>query len=117
MLDLGPNSTQAAIAAECAGEQGQYWQMHDLLFANQRDIYGANNETFQTLAAELGLETGQFGACLAEQRYADLVQSQDQTRRQSGIRTRPTFDISGQLLIGAQGFDAFQARIDPLLAQ
>ena len=117
MLDLGPNSTQAAIAAECAGEQGQYWEMHDLLFANQRDIYGAGSETFQTLAAELGLDAGQFGTCLAEQRYADLVQSQDQIRRQLGIRTRPTFDINDQLLVGAQSFDAFQARIDPLLAQ
>ena len=117
MLDLGPNSTQAAIAAECAGEQGQYWNMHDLLFANQRDIYGANNETYRILAGELGLDIDQFSTCLVEQRYADLVQNQDQTRRQLGIRTRPTFDINGQLLVGAQSFDAFQDRIDPLLGQ
>ena len=117
MLDLGPNSTQAAIAAECAGEQGQYWNMHDLLFARQRDIYGGNNDTFQALAAELGLDTGQFNTCLAEQRYAGLVQSQDQNRREIGIRTRPTFDINGQLLVGAQNLDAFQALIDLLPAQ
>ena len=117
MLDLGPNSTQAAIAAGCAGEQGQYWAMHDLLFARQRDIYRGNSETFQALASELGLDIGQFSTCLAEQRYAELVQSQDQTRRQTGIRTRPTFDINGQLLVGAQSFSAFQALIDPLLVE
>ena len=117
LLDLGPNSAQAAIAAACAGEQGQFWKMHDLLYNHQRELYGASRDTFQTLATELGLDRDQFNTCLAEQRYAGLVQSQDQARRELGIRTRPTFDINGQLLVGAQPFDSFKAILDPLLGQ
>ncbi|RMF04663.1 MAG: DsbA family protein, partial [Chloroflexi bacterium] len=64
-----------------------------------------------------GLDTDAFSACMADQRYADLLQQQDETRRATGIRTRPTFDINGQLVVGAQGYDAFKSVIEPLLAQ
>ena len=116
MLDLGPNSLAAANAAECAGEQGQFWPMHDLLFERQRDIFGGA-DVFGEMAAELGLDTAAFNSCVSEQRYADVIQAQDQARRQLGIRTRPTFDINGQLVVGALGFDAFNSVIEPQLPQ
>jgi protein-disulfide isomerase len=112
MLDLGPTSLQAALAAECAGEQGQFWPMHDLLFERQRELYGGGNEIFTAFAAELGLDTAAFQSCMDEQRYAASIQAQDEARRQLGIRTRPTIDINGQLVVGAQSFDRFQSVID-----
>jgi predicted DsbA family dithiol-disulfide isomerase len=45
------------------------------------------------------------------------VQSQDELRRQLGIRTRPTFDVNGQLIVGAQPLEVFQGVIEPLLGQ
>lgn len=116
IIDLGEGSRQAHQAAACAGEQGMFWPMHDLLFEQQRALYGGNvGEVSQALAAQLPLDPEQFKACLDEQRTAELVQSQDERRRQLGIRTRPTFDVNGQLIVGGQPFEVFQAVIEPLL--
>jgi protein-disulfide isomerase len=118
MLDHGDRSLQAHQAAECAAEQGKFWAMHDIIFENQSDLYGGNiQESLKGLAEQVGLDSQQFGACLDEQRYAELVQGQDDFRRAQGVRTRPTFDINGQLIVGAQGFTAFQSIIDAQLAQ
>jgi protein-disulfide isomerase len=118
MLDHGDRSLQAHQAAECAGEQEQFWAMHDLIFERQRELFGGDiRESLKGMAAELGLDSEQFNRCLDEQRYSELVQSQDERRRQLGIRTRPTFDINGQLIVGAQPFDVFQSVLEPLLAE
>ena len=118
MLDHGDRSLQAHQAAECAAEQGQFWALHDIMFERQRELYGGEiHEVIKQMAAELELDSQQFNSCIDGQRYVDLVQSQDQRRRELGIRTRPTFDINGQLVVGAQPFDAFQSTIEPLLAR
>lgn len=102
----------------CAGEQGKFWPLHDLMFERQRDLFGGDiRQSLQTLAGEIGLDLEPFTTCLDEQRYAEVISGLDEQRRQAGIRTRPTFDINGQLLVGAQGFEAFQNVIEPLLAQ
>jgi protein-disulfide isomerase len=116
MLDHGDRSFQAHQAAECAGEQGQFWPMHDAIFENQRALYGGDiRETLKGLAGGIGLESQQFNSCLDEQRYAEVVQSQDEFRRMQGVRTRPTFDINGQLVVGPQGFAIFENIIDTQL--
>lgn len=118
MLDHGDRSLQAHQAAECAGEQGQFWPMHDLLFSFQAELFGGNpRETIKELATKLELDPEQFNTCMDEQRYAELVQGQDEYRRQLGIRTRPTFDVNGQFIIGPQRFETFQATIEPMLTQ
>ncbi len=78
---------------------------------------GDTRETVKTMAAELGLDTQQFNTCMDEQRYVGLVQSQDEHRRELGIRTRPTFNVNGQFVVGVQSFAVFQATIDPMLIQ
>jgi protein-disulfide isomerase len=117
ILDHGDHSLQAHQAAECAGEQGQFWPMHDILFEQQTKLWADTRESVKTMAAELGLDTQQFNTCLDEQRYAGLVQSQDEHRRELGIRTRPTLDVNGQFIVGPQSFAIFQAAIDPMLIQ
>lgn len=117
ILDHGNSSLQASQAAMCAGEQGQYWAFHDLLFAEQGRLFGGNTlQTTKDLAVELGtLDTAAFNTCMDEQRYAAIVQSNNEQRRAIGVRTRPTFDINGVFLAGAQPFTVLQATIDPLL--
>jgi len=117
MIDLGPGSLLAHQAAACAGEQGMFWPMHDALFEQQSGLYGGDVEFIKGLAAQLPLDTQQFNTCLDEQHTLDLVQSQDDRRRQLGIRTRPTFDVNGQFVVGVQSFEVFQAVIEPLLGQ
>lgn len=116
MVDFGNPSLQAHQAAECAGEQGKFWALHDLLFEQQRELFGSDaRQALQAMAVEVGLEPEPFNTCLEEQRYASTISSLDEQRRQAGIRTRPTFDINGQLLVGAQSFEAFQGIIEPLI--
>jgi protein-disulfide isomerase len=118
MLDHGDLSLQAHQAAECAGEQGRFWPMHDHLFFYQSRLFNEGpKEVSKELAAELELDTEQFNTCMDEQRYAELVQSQDEHRRELGIRTRPTLDVNGQFIVGPQSFNSFQVTIDSKLAQ
>lgn len=118
ILDYGDRSLQAYQAAECAAEQGKFWALHDIMFERQQELYSGDiREVIKQMAAELKLDPQAFNSCIDEQRYADLVQSQDQHRRDLGVRTRPTFDINGQLVVGAQPFDVFQNVIEPLLTQ
>lgn len=116
IVDYGDRSLQAHQAADCAAEQDKFWALHDVLFERQNELSGSNiRETLKGMAAELGLDPQQFNTCLDEQRYADLVRSQNERRLQLGIRTRPTFDINQQFLVGAQPFEVFQKIIEPLL--
>jgi protein-disulfide isomerase len=117
MLDHGDYSLQAHQAAECAGEQGQFWPMHDLLFAFQDQLWGDTKEMTKELATRLDIDHKQFNTCMDEQRYQDLVQSQDQQRRDLGIRTRPTLDVNGQFVIGPQPFANFKTVIESMLTQ
>ena len=117
MLDLGPNSENAAVAAFCAGEQdpSHFWAYHDTLFENQGSVYLAGRDFFVETAAALGLDGASFEACYDGDATRALVNDLDEARRSAGIRQRPTFDINGRLLLGAQPYETFAAAIDALL--
>jgi protein-disulfide isomerase len=118
VLSHGDRSYQSHQAAECAGEQGQFWAFHDLLFENQDALFfGDIQATLKELAAEAGLDTASFAACLDEQRYLDLILSQDEVRQERGIRGQPVFDINGELFFGAQAFEVFQTVIEAQVEQ
>ena len=118
LASLHPQATEAAEAAECAGEQGAFWQMHDALFENQGQWGGQANaeEAFVELAAGLGLDSGEFEACLTEGRYAAKVQADYQEGLAEGVSGTPGFRINGAPLSGAQPFAAFQQQIEYYLA-
>jgi protein-disulfide isomerase len=118
VLNHGDRSHQTHQAAECAAEQGRFWEFHDVLYKNQ-DLFwsGDIKATVKQLAAEHGLDAASFNACLDEQRYLELIFSQDEIRQQRGIRGQPVFDINGEFLIGAQSFEAFQSIIEAQLEQ
>jgi protein-disulfide isomerase len=118
MLEHGDRSLQAHHALECAAEQDHFWQLHDLMFAQQQELLsGSIRGAIKGLAWEAGLDTEQFNACVDAQRYVDLVQRQDEHRRQLGIRRLPTLDVNGHLIIGAQEFEVFQELIDSILSR
>ena len=118
VLSHGDRSYQTHQAAECAGEQGRFWEFHDVLFEHQDSFWAGDiRATVKQLAAEAGLDTASFNACLDEQRYLDVIFSQDEIRQQRGIRGQPVFDINGEFLVGAQPFEVFQSVIEAQLAQ
>jgi protein-disulfide isomerase len=103
----------AAEAANCAGEQGAYWKYHDALFSGQ---YGLDRAAYEQYAADLGLDTKTFTACLDSHRYQDEVQADAREAARVGINSTPTFVVNGRVLIGALPFANFQAVIDEELA-
>jgi protein-disulfide isomerase len=115
---IHPQAQKAAEAAECAGEQGKFWEMHDLLFEKQEEWSGqqAAPETFKTMAGDLALDQAQFDACLDGDTYFDKVGADLQEGQLEGVTGTPAFRINGIEVSGAQPFAAFQQQIEYLLA-
>lgn len=102
----------AAQAARCAGSQGKFWPFHDRLFAEQGAM---QSEDFLRHAAALGLDTGGFAVCLADEKVADAIDRDLGQARALGIRSTPSFIINGRLLVGAHPIENFRAVIDEAL--
>lgn len=119
MLDHGDASLRGARAAECAGQQSPlgFWQMHDLLFERQGQIWSANDETVVQWGTELGLDGDAMRACLADPTVTDKVNRLDQARREQGISRRPTFDLNGRIIEGALPYEQFVTLFGETLAQ
>jgi len=108
---LGPQSERAAEGSECAAEQDAFWAYHDLLFGSgTRGASGTDN--LKQFAADLGLDTTAFDACLDSGKYSALVRSETALIGSLGVRGTPAFLINGQLLAGAQPFEVFQQVIE-----
>ena len=109
MLDLGPNSENAAATAFCAGEQdpAQFWAAHHRLFEDQSSVYLARRDFFVGVAAELGLDGPAFEACYDGEPVRTLLHELDAARREVDVRQRPTFDVNGQRLLGSQPYGTF----------
>jgi len=114
---IGPESGRAAEAAYCAGDQSKFWDMHDLLFANQAaENSGAfTDKRLTAFAAKLGLDAGKFSDCFTSGKYATQVAKDGADGNLAGVKATPSFVINGKLLEGAQPFTAFQTEIDALL--
>ena len=113
LSSIHPQAQSAAEAADCANEQGVYWDYHDKLFSGQ---YGLSTEAYQKYAADLNLDTTQFDQCLTERRYQNEVDADLQYASNLGVNSTPTFFINGIPLVGAQPFEVFQYVIDKELA-
>jgi protein-disulfide isomerase len=108
-----PRARPAALAAQCADEQGQFWPYHDRLFGDQSRLEDAD---FKRHAAELGLNAEQFNTCYETQKYQADVDADIRAADEVGVSGTPAFFINGRMLSGAQPFEAFQRIIDEELA-
>lgn len=111
---IHPDAIRAAQAAECADEQGAFWDYHDLIFSNQQDL---SRTALGGFAAQLELDIEGFNECLDSGRYEQEVASDMQAADSYGIRGTPTFFINGRPIVGAQPFEVFAAAIDEELAK
>jgi protein-disulfide isomerase len=115
---LGPESIRAAEAAECANEQGAFWDYHDTLFLNQNgENQGTfSNATLQSFAARLGLDEESFNTCLDSRKYQETVKAGFTEGVAQGIESTPSFMINGKLVLGALPFAEFEREIESVLA-
>jgi len=103
-------ASQAALAA---GEQGKFWEYHDVLFNNQRALSRSDLDRY---AQELNLDMGQFAAALDSGRFSDQVDREAAEGRSVGVSGTPTFVVNGERVVGAVPFSRFQPIIDRALA-
>lgn len=98
------DSFYAAQAAECAGDQGAYWEYHDALFSG---AHGLGDSAYRQYAEDLGLDADALMTCVDDGRYADEVQADAQEAASLGVSGTPTFFINGIPLVGAQPLSRF----------
>ncbi|WP_148183452.1 DsbA family protein [Archaeoglobus fulgidus] len=121
---FGEISYFAAEAANCAGEQGKYWEFHDLLFENQRE-WISNNSKIYDYAEQLGLNVDEFKACIESGKYREEVDKDYKDGISYGVTGTPTFFIgtpngtfvNGKKVAGALNFEQFAALIEQELQQ
>ncbi|HLC74244.1 MAG TPA: thioredoxin domain-containing protein [Candidatus Nanoarchaeia archaeon] len=111
--NIHPEARPSAEAAECAHEQGKYYEFHDKLFENQQQLSVAN---YKKWARELGLDGDKFDDCVDTNKYADEVSKDLADGSAAGVTGTPAFFVNGKLLSGAQPFTAFEALIEAELA-
>lgn len=116
-LQIHKNAQVAAQAAEAAGEQKKFWEMHDLLFENQRAWSDSDNpiEKFVSYASSLQLDTEKFRKSVENNTFAAKIRSDQDDGIALYVDATPTFFINGQKYSGVLEYDEFKTKIDVLL--
>ncbi len=123
---IGTESQDAAQAAYCAGDQNKFWEMHDALFANNRDVENQgsfSNKRLKAIAETVGLDMNEFNDCLDGGKYEKRTQDDLAEAISLGMRGTPyfvvTYTVNGETktktIDGAQPFNVFQVELEAIL--
>ncbi|MCU0513369.1 MAG: thioredoxin domain-containing protein [Anaerolineae bacterium] len=102
---IGPESRPSALAAECAHEQGKFWEFHNAMFTAQDSLGRA---FYLQLAADNDLDVAAFTACLDEERYGSEITNDMIDGQLNDVQGTPGFFINGQFIRGAQPYEVFE---------
>jgi protein-disulfide isomerase len=121
LYQIHPNAEIAAQAAEAAGIQGKYWEMHDLLYEKQNDWVNVANgsvvsDRFDAYAQSLGLDVSKFNNDIASTAVKDKVQADLTLGNQASVDHTPTFFINLTQIPNPQSYDEFRQVLDAALA-
>jgi protein-disulfide isomerase len=108
-LRIHSKAPQAHAAAEAAHRQGKFWEMHDAIFANQRDL---SEEAYLKYAGEMGLDVDRFKKDLAAAEIKAKIDADASEASTLGVTGTPGFFVNGRFLSGARPFDSFKTLID-----
>jgi len=109
----GQESIDAANAARCAGDQGKFWEMHDLLYTSQNatpNTGAFSKDKLKSLGATLGLDATAYDACVDAGTYNAAVRS-DTAASSASFSGTPAFSVNGTALVGYQSMDQLTAAI------
>lgn len=116
IVEIHPEAIVAAVAAQCAADQGKYWQYHDKVFREQdnrgNDVVRFKVADLKKWGADLRLDTAAFNRCVDSARYTDEVTKDYADGHGIGIQGTPTFFINGRFIGGAQPYPVFKKVID-----
>ncbi len=124
---IGAESKAAIEAAYCAGDQNKFWQMHDILFANQtgENIGAFASKRLDAFADKIGLERDAYDSCVSSGKYSSRADQDQKDATLAGIKATPSFVLSyevngekkARLIEGAVGIDIFSQEIQAALAE
>lgn len=123
-LAFHKKAQKAAEAANCAGKQDKYWEMHDILFASKKLDPG---DLYQH-ADNLGLDKTAFNSCMESEAYVDEIKKDMAEGQKAGVRGTPSFLLGWEkpgedtvhavkFIRGAQPYENIKAQIDELLKE
>lgn len=116
-----PWSRVSALAGQCAGEQGHFWEMADAMYQAQSD-WGTSTRNpssrFRDMARQIGLDGSRYDACLDSHRYDGRIAASLAQGQALGVTGTPTFIVNGRLHEFQRGptSDGFKALVDSLTA-
>ncbi len=115
-LDTHPQAFGAALAGECAEQQGAsaFWKMHDLMFAHQDALLDSDLKGY---AAQAGLAAQKFEQCFGSSEAAAKVRADMAEGASVRVQATPTFQIGESQVMGAQPFAKFKSVIDSEIAR
>ena len=118
-LNIHPQAPAAGVAAECAGEQGEFWRMHEELFVGMSSwSIREPNPVFIDIADSMGLDMDAFAACLEEEEMMERVTTDFEAGRPF-VQGTPTFIVmagdAGRIIPGALPTDQFTAALQQVL--
>lgn len=116
-LPVHGNAQIAAQAAEAAGEQGKFWEFHDILYGRQ-DVWVHSSDPkrlFEDYAREIGLDMGKFKEDLDSGKVKDKVERDVRDGKSVGIDSTPTVFLNGEKFVGVPSYEDLKAKIDRLL--
>lgn len=117
VMGMFPNGRQAARAAECAGEQGRFWPMHDRLYERQKEWKRslAPYNLFQQYARAIGLEGSAFAKCYTGDMLHPRTARANEVADRFGVRATPSFVVNGRAVEGALPLPQFRMLLDDAL--
>lgn len=110
LLSIHPNAEFAARAAEAAGEQGKFWEMHDILYEKQNEWARVANVTplFESYATLLALDLEKFKTDFSSDAVKDFVRAQRVHAVQAGLQGTPSFFVDGEQIRNPGSYDEFR---------
>jgi protein-disulfide isomerase len=113
-LSIHPKAAGAHAAAEAAHRQGKFWEMHDRIFANQRNL---EPEVFEGYAKDLGLDMDRYRADVASPDVKKRIGTDMAEAQKLGVTGTPGFFVNGRFVSGAQPFETFKRLVDEELGK
>lgn len=108
-ITSGQPAIDAAVAANCAHDQGNFWGYHDIIFANSS---AQSREMYVSFASELGMDAGAFTLCLDNPKSLDEITLDYIDATALGVDSTPRFFVNDSVIFGAMPFETFALVID-----
>ncbi|MCX6763044.1 MAG: DsbA family protein [Candidatus Moranbacteria bacterium] len=116
-LSIHDKAVSAAMAAECANEQGKFWQMADKLYGDQKTWSAATAFSATPYASAIGVNMTQFNQCVTSKKFQDKIDADNKMAQDFGISGTPAFFVNDKFFGGLVPYDQIKAEIDAQLAK